>query len=639
VILSDFSMPRFDGIVALKVSRELAPAVPFIFLSGTIGEERAIEAIRLGATDYVLKEDMRRLATALRRALSEAAERARARAAEEERERLVQILEATTDYVGMSDPQGRQIYLNEAGRKLAGVGREEIPGKPIFEIYPAWARKIVEQEGRPTAERLGVWQGETAILGPHGKEIPVSQVLIAHRNPEGGVGFFSTITRDISERKAYEARLKYLANYDALSGLPNRNLLADRTAQALTHARRTGRACALIVLDIDRLKRFSASFGQSAGEALLKQLAARLEAAVREGDTVARLGADVFAVLAADLLRPDDVLGLTRKIQGLVKTPFAIEGREVHVSLSIGASVFPRDGDSFDALLTHADAARHRVKADGGNGFQFYAAAMTRDAAGRIELEGALRAALEGRQLELHYQPQVDITTRRIVGVEALARWRHAKRGWVSPEQFIPLAEESGLLHPLGAWALAEGCRQLAAWDRAGHDELRMAVNVSAGQFRSAGFVDAVERTLQEHRLPARRLELELTESGLIDERGEALAALGRLKALGIKIAVDDFGTGYSSLNYLSRIPLDCLKIDRSFVVRVVQGGRDAAIAQAIISLAHSLGLRVLAEGVETAEQLAILRSRGCDEGQGYLWARPSASDAVSPLLGARLPN
>ena len=623
-ILSDFSMPEFDGLAALRIARDFAPRVPFIFVSGTIGEERAIEAIRLGATDYVLKDNLRRLGTALRRALAETRDRERVRAAEEERARLVEILEATSDYVWMSDPHGRRIYLNAAGRKLAG------------EIYPGWAREIIQNEALPAAARAGLWQGETAMLNSEGKEIPVSQVVIAHRASDGGIRFFSTIARDISERKAYEKRITYLANYDALSGLPNRSLLGDRTAQAMTHARRVGRPCALIVVDLDRFKLINDSYGRSAGDALLRQVGERIRGAVRDGDTTARLEAASFAVLAADLARADDVLNVTRKVHELFKVPFSIEGHDIHVTLSIGASVFPRDGDNFDALLGNADVAKHRVKASGGKGFQFYAAAMTREATERIEIENALRTAVARRELELHYQPQVDIASGRIRGVEALMRWRHAERGWIPPGRFIPVAEESHLIQPMGDWALGEGCRQLAAWDRAGHYDLQVGINVSAVQFRSAGFVGAVTRALRAEEIDPSRLELELTESELIDDREVAISVLGSLKKLGVKISVDDFGTGYSSLNYLSRLPVDCLKIDRSFVVRVEQGGRDAAIVQAIISLAHSLGLRVLAEGVETKEQLRFLRAHGCDEAQGYLFARPCATDAASSLIASR---
>jgi diguanylate cyclase (GGDEF)-like protein/PAS domain S-box-containing protein len=631
-ILSDFSMPGFDGLQALKLSRELAPRVPFIFVSGTIGEERAIEAIRQGATDYVLKNNLRRLSTSVRRALAEAGERERVRVAEAERARLVEIMEATSDYVGMSDPDGRQIYLNAAGRKMVGIPENEVPGKRIFEIYPAWARRISEEEARPAAARDGIWQGETAMLAPDGSEVPVSQVVIAHRNPEGGVRFYSAIARDISERKAYEARIQHLANYDALSGLPNRSLLADRAAQVISHARRHQRVCGLIALNVDRFKLLNESYGHAAADALLKAVGERLAGAVRDGDTVARLGADTFAALASSLARPEDVLSVVRKIQEAVRVPFSIEGRDVHVDLSIGASVFPRDGEEFDLLLRNADAAMNRAKAAGGGSFQFYAAAMTKEATDRVEIEGALHGAAARGELQLHYQPQVELTTGRAIAVEALMRWTHPQRGAVPPGQFVPIAEQSDLIVSLGEWALQESCRQLRRWPDPG---LRIAVNVSPRQFRSPGFAETVARALREHGVEGRRLEIELTEGVLIEDRDQAVAILERLKQIGVQIAIDDFGTGYSSLSYLSGLPIDCLKIDRAFVTRIGKGGRDAAIAQAIISLAHSLGMRVLAEGVETAQQADFLRAHGCDEAQGYLFARPCAAHDAARLIAA----
>ncbi len=634
-ILSDFSMPRFDGIDALRLSKELAPGIPFIFLSGTIGEERAIEAMRLGATDYVLKNNMRRLGTVVRRALSEAGERERIRVAEEERARLVQILEATSDYVCMTDPAGTITYLNAAGRKLIGQPESERVGKSADEIYPAWARELIGREGTPVASSAGAWTGETAILGADGTEIPVSQVIIAHRGPDGQIRFFSTIARDIRERKAYEARLQYLANYDPLTGLPNRDLLGDRTLQAVAHARRAVRPAALLVLNLDRFKLVNESYGHGAGDTLLRMVADRLKSAVREGDTVARLGGDAFAVLATDLARPDDVLSVARKIREAMHSPFSLEGRDLHVTLSIGASVYPRDGEEFDILLRNADAAMHRVKTDGRNGFQFYASAMTRQATDRVELENELRLALERNQLEMHYQPQVVLANGRIVGVEALMRWSHPQRGWIPPGQFVPVAEDSDLIRPLGEFALAESCRQIRVWGDAGIAELRLAVNVSAQQFRSPGFVNAVERALRASRLEARNLELELTEGVLVESRDRTVAVLDGLRELGVQIAVDDFGTGYSSLSYLSRLPIDCLKIDRSFVSKAHQHGHDAAITQAVISLAHSLGVRVIAEGVETVAQLEFLRMHRCDQAQGYLFSPAVHPEAMAQLLAA----
>jgi diguanylate cyclase (GGDEF)-like protein/PAS domain S-box-containing protein len=635
-ILSDFSMPGFDGLQALRLVREIAPRVPFIFVSGTIGEERAIEAIRNGATDYVLKNNLRRLSTSVRRALTEAAERERVQVAEAERARLVEIMEATSDYVGMSDPDGRQIYLNTAGRNLVGIPEREVHGKPILSIYPEWARRVIEEQARPTAARAGIWQGETAMLAPNGAEVPVSQVVIAHRNPDGSVRFYSTIARDISERKAYEARIQHLANYDAMSGLPNRTLLADRAAQAIVHARRQGRVCGLIAVNVDRFKLVNESYGPATADALLKAVGERLRSAVRDGDTVARLAGDAFAVLASSLARPDDVLHAVRKIRDVAAAPFHIDGRELRIELSIGASIFPRDGEEFDLLLRNADAAMNRVKAAGGGGFQFYAAAMTREATDRVEIEAALHGAARRGEVQLHYQPQVELASGRVIAVEALMRWTHPQRGPVSPGQFIPIAEQSDLIVSLGEWALHEGCRQLAAWP---DPDLRMAINVSPRQFRSPGFAESVAKALRASGIEGRRLELELTEGVLIEDREQAVSILEQLKRTGVMIAVDDFGTGYSSLSYLSGLPVDCLKIDRSFVVAVEKGTRDAAIARAIISLAHSLGVRVLAEGVETQAQADFLRAHACDEAQGYLFARPcSAGDAARLIAAPSLP-
>jgi diguanylate cyclase (GGDEF)-like protein/PAS domain S-box-containing protein len=635
VILSDFSMPGFDGMDALRLARQMAPGVPFIFVSGTIGEERAIEAIRLGATDYVLKDNMRRLGTSVRRALSEASEHERVRIAEEERARLVQVLEATSDYVGISEPTGKIIYINAAGRRLIGAPESGDVGKSIIDIYPQWASERVEGEGRRAAERDGLWQGESALIGADGTEIPVSQVITAHKGPDGTIRFFSTIARDIRERKAYEARLQYFANYDPLTGLPNRSLLGDRALQAISHAKRAGRPAALLVMDIDRFKLVNESYSHGAGDTLLRMVADRLRGAVREGDTVARLGADGFAVLATDLARPDDVSAVARKIREAMHSPFWLEARDLHVSVSIGASIYPRDGEEFDILLRNADAAMHRVKAEGRNGFQFYAAAMTRQATDRVELENELRLALEKNELEIHYQPQVVLANGRIVGVEALMRWNHRGRGWISPAQFIPVAEDSDLIHPLGEFALAESCRRMRTWNDAGFASLRLAVNASAQQFRSPGLVEAVGRALRASELEPAFLELELTEGVLVENREEAADILKRLKALGVQIAVDDFGTGYSSLSYLSRLPIDCLKIDRSFVSRVHEKGHDAAITQAVISLAHSLGVRVIAEGVETVEQLEFLRTHGCDQAQGNLFSPAVDPEAMAKLLAA----
>jgi diguanylate cyclase (GGDEF)-like protein len=433
----------------------------------------------------------------------------------------------------------------------------------------------------------------------------------------------------------YEARLQYLGNHDSLTGLANRNLLRDRASQAITHARRGGRSVGLLVLNLDRFKRVNESLSPAAGDAVLRLVGERLQGSVREGDTVARLGADAYAVLATDLARPDDLLAVVRKIRDAMVAPFSLEARDLYLSLSIGASTYPRDGQDFDTLLRNSDAAMHRVKADGRNGLQFYTASITQQATERVELENDLRRALGRKELEVHYQPQVVLADGRIVGVEALTRWHHERRGWIPPGEFIPVAEDSELIQPLGEFALAESCRQSRVWSGAGFGPLRLAVNVSARQFRDPRFVEAVEHTLLASGLEPGNLELELTESVLVERRDHTIEVLARLKELGVQIAVDDFGTGYSSLSYLSRLPIDCLKIDRSFVSRTQERGQDAAITQAVISLAHSLGVRVIAEGVETPEQLEFLRMHRCDQAQGFLFSRAVEAGAMGQLLAA----
>ncbi len=629
IILSDYSMPGFSGRAALQVCQELVPEIPFIFLSGTIGEELAIESIREGATDYVLKENMRRLSTSINRAMNDSLKRKRAQELEQERTRLITILEATSDVVVIADPADSIIYLNPGARKLLGL-----TGEPnIRNLHPGDQWNFIRKE--LLSHRRGIWQGDILLQAEDGTQIPVSLVVIAHRASGGEVEYYSLLARDIRERKAYERQIQHLANYDSLTDLPNRSLLADRVTQAINHCHWTSRSLALMIIDIDRFKLVNDGYGQEVGDALLKQFGGKLRGAVRSRDTVARISGNCFAVLATELTGPEDIGTLVNKLQTDLAAPFMVNSKSMTVTTGIGIAVYPRDGQDFATLLQNADVAMHRLKERGEAGFQFYAAEMTRNASERVRLETELRQAVASRHLELYYQLQVGLEKEDVIGFEALMRWNHPQQGMLSPALFIPVAENSEFIYQMGEWALLTACRQMTEWDRAQAARPRMAVNVSARQFRGKGFVDMVERILKATRLEPQRLELELTESVLVHDYQEASMILNQLHELGVRIALDDFGTGYSNLSYLSRLPIHTLKIDRSFVQRAPMDSNDAEIVRAIIMLADALGLHVLAEGIETREQLELLRQYGCQKGQGYYFARPVPANQILPLLAS----
>lgn len=629
VVVSDYSIPGLDGSTVLRIVRESRPDIPFIFLSGTIGEERAIESVREGATDYVLKSNIRRFPFSIRRALSETRERARTRTAEQARARLAAILEATSDCVAICNPDGSLTYLNSAGQKMTGLREHDLTERNISSLHSTESWNMIMEQGWPKAVKKGLWHGETALISADTSEIPVSQLIITHRDSSGSIEYVSTIARDISDRKAYEKRIAYLASYDALTELPNRSLLSDRVQQAIAYRRSSDRSLALLIIDVDRFNLINSGYGQVTGDQLLRMVADRLFQTVREGDTVARLDADTFAVLATGLAHPDDTLTVARKIQNALMNPFPLKDSEFRITVSIGASLYPRDGTDFETLLQNAGAAMHRVKTEGQNSFRFYAENMTRDAADHLELENRLRGAADAGELELHYQPQVLLDSGHTVGVEALMRWNHPEHGWISPNIFIPIAEHSGCIHTIGEWALATACRQLKLWTDLGTD-LVMGVNVSAYQFRDAGFAELAERVIKESGANAEDLVLELTEGVLVQDPERTARTLEKLSSLGVKTAVDDFGTGYSSLSYLSQLPLDFLKIDREFIRRIPGTRNDVAIVQAIISLAHSLDLDVIAEGIETNEQLQFLQDHDCKIGQGFLFHKPVPPERVN---------
>ena len=427
--------------------------------------------------------------------------------------------------------------------------------------------------------------------------------------------------------------MRHLAHHDFLTDLPNRVLLNDRIAQAITLAERNRVQIAVMYMDLDRFKTVNDSLGHSVGDRLLQEVARRLRGAMRSSDTVSRQGGDEFVILMPDVADPAAVAHGAQKILDAVSKPYTIDGHELVTTPSLGISVYPTDGRDVETLLKNADAAMYHAKESGRNNYQFFTHDMNARAVERLSLERSLRRAIERSELRLHYQPQYEVGSGRIVGMEALIRWEHPELGLLLPGRFMPLAEESGLILPIGEWVLNEACRQSREWQDQGLQAVRIAVNISALQFSSIGFAATVEAALRSANLEARHLELEVTESVIMQGAERVTDSLEQLKTLGLELAIDDFGTGYSSLSYLKRFPIDKLKIDRSFVRDITTDKDDAAITSAIIALTHNLGLRAIAEGVETREQYEFLEREGCDEVQGFLFSKPLPAAQCVDLL------
>ncbi len=478
---------------------------------------------------------------------------------------------------------------------------------------------------------------ESQVYRRDGSIIWISENARAVNDTDGSLLYYEGTVEEVTDRKLYEARLERQANYDTLTGLANRALLQDRLAQAVLSAERTGAAPAVIFIDLDRFKFINDSLGHQLGDELLCTVARRLCACVRDGDTVARLGGDEFVVLVNGHGGAQSVRSLVDQLIARIAEPWVIDHGRFNVTCSVGVALHPADGRSAEQLLKHADSAMYRAKELGRNGCQFFTAELNERLTEKLAFQRGLSEALERQQFELHYQPRVDLRTGRIIGAEALLRWALPGQGYVSPERFIPVAEETGLILPIGRWVLEQACRQTLAWQHLGLPPLAISVNVSAVQFQQQDFVRSVAAMLIETRLAARQLELELTESVVMHGAAQLLDTLRELKRLGLSLSIDDFGTGYSSLSYLKRFAVDRLKIDRSFICDLREGTDDAAIVRTVIALGHNLGLRVLAEGVETAEQAEFLRANGCDEAQGYWYSRPVPAPRFEELLRAQL--
>ena len=549
-------------------------------------------------------------------------------------EHLRAIIETSPECITLVGADGL-IEMNAAGLAMIEAGSlDQVAGKPVYNLV------LPEHHEAFRDHTQSVLQGNKDILvfeiqGLKGTR----RWLETHAVPmttRSGETVVLGITRDITERRRAEEQLSYLAHHDELTGLPNRTLFNDRLNQAMIEAERHERLVGVVFLDLDRFKDVNDTLGHEAGDLLLKGVAERLLGAVRRGDTVARLSGDEFTLVLADMAHADDAARVAQKVLDAFAQPFHIAGRDLFMNVSLGLTLFPSDTRETQALLRYADIAMYRAKEAGRNNYQFYAAEMTTKAVERVGMENDLRQALKRGEFVLHYQPIVSCSEGRIIGVEALVRWQSPDHGLVPPLQFIPLAEETGLIVPLGEWVLHAACAQLRQWKAAGFPELRMAVNLSVRQFRQKGLARVIAQALTAADIAPRQLELEITESVLAHGK-EAEALLHEVSATGVRFSIDDFGTGYSSLSYLKRFPIDTLKIDQSFVRDIPGDANDSAIAMAIIVMAHSLDIGVTAEGVETAEQRLFMKRHGCNAMQGYFFSKPLPAEELTLLFAKGL--
>ena len=547
------------------------------------------------------------------------------------------VFESSHDGVVITDLNGRMQAVNRAFLTITGYSEAEVLGKNPSILHSGRQTKDFYQSMWAGIKAEGFWQGEIWNRRKNGEIYPEWLTISVVRDAQGEATRYVGVFSDLSQLKQSETQLEHLAHYDPLTDLPNRLLLQSHLAHALAHAQRHKRQVGVLYLDLDRFKNINDSLGYPIGDELLIALTERLAMRIRSEDMLARLGGDEFLLVLENIDSPEDAVGMARTMLELLAQPFVLSGKqEVYIGASIGISVSPDDGIKADELIQHADAAMHLAKKQGRNTYRFYTEALTRAAGEHLELENRLRHAISANQLRVYYQPQVDIATGHIIGAEALVRWQDPERGLIPPVQFIPLAEETGLIGAIGEWVLQETCLQGVRWIKAGLPFLTLAVNLSPHQFLRGNISELVSKVLAETGFPADRLELELTESALMDQEEAAVKMLHLLRAQDIRLAIDDFGTGYSSLSYLKRFPLDILKIDKSFVDDIPFHQDDMEIASTIIAMGHILGFKVLAEGVETAEQLAFLQSKGCDMYQGYLCSPPVPAGEFEKLLAER---
>lgn len=547
------------------------------------------------------------------------------------------LIEASLDPLATISVDGRITDVNQATVEVTGVSREQLIGSD----FAGWFTEPEKaREGYQYAFVAGgIRDWPLSMLHVSGRTVDVLYNVSVYLDETGHVQGVFAAARDITERKNLEQQLTYQATHDALTGLPNRVLLQDRLQQAVTQSRRNGQSVAVIFMDIDNFKQVNDTLGHAIGDALLRLVAERVRCGLREGDTVARFGGDEFVILLQCGTNIHDLDGVALKLLDIISKPYDIEGHRLYTNASIGITVSPLDGDDAETLLRNADTAMYVAKEAGRNGYRFFSVEMDAGLHEKLEIENLLRQALENEELELYYQPKANLKSGEVVGVEALVRWHHPRHGLISPSRFIPIAEKCGLITNIGLWVLNEACRQTRQWLDEGLNPVRVAVNLSAGQCRSDEVPAQIKGALSRYRLEGSLIEVEITESMVMNDTESAICTFWELREMGVHVAMDDFGTGYSSLSYLKRFPIECIKIDKSFIDDMEEDLNDREIVCAIIAMAHSLGLRVIAEGVENSAQLSLLFRSGCDEIQGYHFSKPLNAEALTPFLreGRRL--
>jgi diguanylate cyclase (GGDEF)-like protein/PAS domain S-box-containing protein len=639
IILLDLGLPDAHGLGALKRARAFAPRTPLVVLTGLDDEAMAAQSLQEGAQDYLIKGqiDARSLLKSLRHSIER---KTMEEALFEEKERAQVTLTSIADAVVCTDIAGNISFLNPVSERLMGWSLTESVGQPVtkvLRILDTTTRESISPLELLTRDNPAVRLPSNSILiRRDGSEIPIEDSVAPIHDRDGRVTGAVIVFRDVSVARAMALEMTHSAEHDFLTGLPNRMLFKDRVTQAIVLAPRHLKKVAVLFLDLDGFKHINDSLGHPTGDKLLQSIAKRLVDCVRASDTVSRQGGDEFVVLLSEVEQPENTAITARRMLQTVAAPHSIDQHDLHISTSIGVSVYPDDGIDAETLIKNADTAMYQAKANGRQSYQFFKPSMNVRAVERQSIEEGLRRALERQEFTVHYQPKVNLRSGQITGAEALLRWTNPIQGSVPPAQFIPVAEDCGLILPISEWVLREACQQAQSWLAAGLPLGTMAVNISAMEFRNESFLPGVFRVLNDTDLDPRRLELELTEGVLMKHPESTESILKALRAKGVQVAIDDFGTGYSSLSYLRKFSIDALKIDQSFIRQITTSPDQTTLVAAIISMAKSLKLRVVAEGVETKPELKFLQVHECDEAQGYYFGRPVLPQRFARLLDSQ---